>query len=50
MINKNNPDYKTPEQEKIWNAATDLVPLDISLPMLPTEYHESGWFNRKRTI
>ena len=41
MIDKNNPDYTTPVQEAIWNAATDLVPLDVTLPMIPAEYHES---------
>ncbi len=40
MIDKNNPDYQTPEQEAIWNAVTDLVPLDVTLPMIPEEYHE----------
>lgn len=41
VINKNNPDYTTPVQEAIWNAATDLVPLELSLPMIPEEYHEA---------
>ncbi len=41
MIDKNNPDYQTPLQEEIWNAATDLVPLEVSLPMIPKEYHEA---------
>lgn len=41
MIDKNNPDYTTPVQESIWNATTDLVPLDVTLPMIPEEYHEA---------
>ncbi len=41
MIDKNNPDYTTPVQEAIWNAATNLVPLDISLPMIPAKHHEA---------
>ena len=41
MIDKNNPNYQTAVEEAIWNAATDLVPLDISLPMIPVEYHEA---------
>lgn len=47
MIDKNNPDYKTPVQEQIWNAATDLVPLEVSLPMIPEEYHEActQWYS-----
>lgn len=40
MIDKNNPDYQTPLQEEIWNAVTDLVPLEVSLPMIPEKYHE----------
>ena len=41
MIDKNNPDYTSPVQEKIWNAATDLVPPEISHSMIPAKYHES---------
>ena len=40
MIDINNPDYTTPEQEAIWNAATDLVPPEVTLPMIPSEYQE----------
>lgn len=41
MIDKNSPNYQTPLQEQIWNAATDLVPLEVSLPMVPKEFHEA---------
>lgn len=38
MIDKNTSDYKTPGQEAIWNAATDMVPLEVTLPMIPEKY------------
>ncbi|MBQ7338876.1 MAG: hypothetical protein IJW40_10565 [Clostridia bacterium] len=41
MIDRNKPDYQTPTQKEIWNAATNLVPLEISLPAIPMEYHQS---------
>ena len=39
MIDRNHPDFSSPVQEEIWNAATDLVPLERTLSAIPEEYH-----------
>jgi len=39
-IDKNNPDYNGAVQKTIWNYATNLLPLEITLPMIPEEMRE----------
>ena len=39
MIEKNNPCFSTPVEEQIWNLATNLVPLEVTLPMVPQQLH-----------
>ena len=40
MIDKNNPDYNGEVQEHIWNIATNIIPLEVTLPMVPEELRE----------
>ena len=40
MIDKNNPGYNGEMQEHIWNIATNIIPLEITLPMIPEELRE----------
>jgi hypothetical protein len=40
MIDKNNPDYTGEIQEFIWNIATNILPLEVTLPMVPDELRE----------
>jgi len=40
LIDKDNPSYNSEVQEAVWNTAANLVPLEITLPLIPEKLHK----------